>query len=88
MDTNPSKQRQQFYRDYASGQWSMSELCETMGLASKSTVQGHLLGLERRGWVDIVRDADGHSVPRGIVVRGDPLNPWAIHHCATLDIRQ
>ncbi|MBW2579049.1 MAG: helix-turn-helix domain-containing protein [Deltaproteobacteria bacterium] len=28
MDTNPSKQRQQFYRDYASGQWSMSELCD------------------------------------------------------------
>jgi hypothetical protein len=27
MDTNPTKQRQQFYRDYASGQWSMSELC-------------------------------------------------------------
>jgi hypothetical protein len=26
MNTNPSKQRQQFYRDYASGQWSMSEL--------------------------------------------------------------
>ena len=26
MDTNPTKQRQQFYRDYASGQWSMSEL--------------------------------------------------------------
>ena len=24
MDTNPTKQRQQFYRDYASGQWSMS----------------------------------------------------------------
>ncbi len=28
MNTNPSKQRQQFYRDYASGQWSMSELCD------------------------------------------------------------
>jgi transposase len=27
MDTNPKKQRQHFYRDYASGQWSMSELC-------------------------------------------------------------
>ncbi len=27
MHTNPTKQRQQFYRDYASGQWSMSELC-------------------------------------------------------------
>ena len=30
METNAKKQRQQFYRDYASGQWSMSELaCET-----------------------------------------------------------
>ncbi len=27
METDPKKQRQQFYRDYASGQWSMSELC-------------------------------------------------------------
>jgi len=27
METNPKKQRQLFYRDYASGQWSMSELC-------------------------------------------------------------
>ncbi len=28
METNPKKQRQHFYRDYASGQWSMSELCD------------------------------------------------------------
>ncbi len=27
METNPKKQRQHFYRDYASGQGSMSELC-------------------------------------------------------------
>ncbi|MBW2287318.1 MAG: helix-turn-helix domain-containing protein [Deltaproteobacteria bacterium] len=27
METNPKKQRQHCYRDYASGQWSMSELC-------------------------------------------------------------
>jgi transposase len=27
MDTDTKKQRQHFYRDYASGQWSMSELC-------------------------------------------------------------
>ncbi len=25
METNPKKQRQHFYRDYASGQWSMSD---------------------------------------------------------------
>jgi transposase-like protein len=28
METNPKKQRQHFYRDYSSGQWSMSELCD------------------------------------------------------------
>jgi hypothetical protein len=28
MDTNPSKQRQQFYRDRTSGQWSMSKVCD------------------------------------------------------------
>jgi hypothetical protein len=28
METNPKKQRHHFYRDYASGQWSMSELCD------------------------------------------------------------
>ena len=28
MQTNAQKQRQQFHRDYESGQWSMSELCD------------------------------------------------------------
>jgi len=28
METNPKNQRQHFYRDYASGQWPMSELCD------------------------------------------------------------
>ena len=28
METDARKQRQQFYRDYVRGQWSMSELCE------------------------------------------------------------
>ncbi len=28
METDAKRQRQQFYRDYASGQWSMSELCD------------------------------------------------------------
>jgi putative transposase len=28
METDTKKQRQHFYRDYASGQWSMSELCD------------------------------------------------------------
>lgn len=28
METNPTEQRLGFLIDYASGQWSMSELCE------------------------------------------------------------
>ncbi len=28
IETNPAKQRQHEYRDYSSGQWSMSELCD------------------------------------------------------------
>jgi hypothetical protein len=28
MDTNVLEQRSQFVRDFASGHWSMSELCE------------------------------------------------------------
>ncbi len=28
METDAKRQRQQFYRDYVSGQWSMSELCD------------------------------------------------------------
>lgn len=37
MNTNPSKQRQQFYRDYASGQWSMSELCDRYQISDDGT---------------------------------------------------
>ena len=33
METDATKQRQQFYRDYASGQWSMSELCDRYGIS-------------------------------------------------------
>ncbi len=36
MDTNPKKQRQHFYRDYASGQWSMSELCDRYQISRPS----------------------------------------------------
>lgn len=28
METNPKKERQHFYRDFASGRWPMSELCD------------------------------------------------------------
>ena len=32
MDTNVLEQRSQFVRDFASGHWSMSELCERYGV--------------------------------------------------------
>jgi hypothetical protein len=40
MDTNSSKQRQQFYRDYASGQWSMSELCDRHQISMHALLPG------------------------------------------------
>ena len=33
MDTNMSDERARFVRDYASGQWSMTELCERFGVS-------------------------------------------------------
>jgi hypothetical protein len=42
METNPKKQRQHFYRDYASGQWSMSELC---GWHAQDSGPAGLLGI-------------------------------------------
>ena len=36
METNAKKRRQQFYRDYASGQWSMSELCSRYQISRPS----------------------------------------------------
>ena len=39
MDTNPTKQRHQFYRDYASGQWSMSELCDRYQISRPHRIQ-------------------------------------------------
>jgi hypothetical protein len=46
MDTNPTKQRQQFYRDYASGQWSMSELCDRYQISrtTHSIMLGNIRG--------------------------------------------
>jgi len=36
METNPENQRQHFYRDYSSGQWSMSELCDRYQISRPS----------------------------------------------------
>ena len=46
MNTNPTKQRQQFYRDYASGQWSMSELCDRYQISrpTHSIMLGNIRG--------------------------------------------
>ena len=37
METDAKKQRRQFYRDYASGHWSMSELCDRYQRVDDST---------------------------------------------------
>jgi hypothetical protein len=38
METDARKQRQQFYRDYVSGQWSMIELCERYEISRPTTL--------------------------------------------------
>ena len=37
METDAKKQRRQFYRDYASGHWSMGELCDRYQRVDDST---------------------------------------------------
>jgi transposase-like protein len=48
MVTDTKKQRQHFYRDYASGQWSMSELCDRYQISRPAGYK----------WVDRI-EADG-----------------------------
>lgn len=48
METNPTKQRQAFYRDYVSGQWSMSELCRRFQI-SRPTGYKWIERLEHEG---------------------------------------
>jgi len=43
MDTSPTKQRQQFYRDCASGQRSMSGLCERAAVGCATEVDAILV---------------------------------------------
>jgi SOS-response transcriptional repressor LexA len=51
---------------------SMREIAAAVDLAasSLSTVKLHLSILERDGFVGVIRDGSGNSVPRGIQVRG------------------
>ena len=48
METNPTEQRLRFLIDYASGQWSMSELCERYGV-SRPTGYKWLKRVEEEG---------------------------------------
>ena len=41
METDTKKQRQHFYRDDASGQWSMSELCGRYQIARLTAALVH-----------------------------------------------
>ena len=62
METNPKKQRQHFYRDYASGQWSMSELCDRYQISRPTGYK----------WVD--RIEAGEKPSSGACVRARPAS--------------
>jgi hypothetical protein len=53
MDTNPTKQRQQFYRDYASGQWSMSELCDRYQISRPTGYKWVAADQQQLGSIDL-----------------------------------
>jgi len=57
METDARRQRQQFYRDYASGQWSMSELRERYEI-SRPTGYEWIGRIERDG-IKAVGDRPG-----------------------------
>jgi putative transposase len=61
METDARRQRQQFYRDYVSGQWSMSELCERYQV-SRPTGYKWIGRIERDGLKAVV---DRSKKPRG-----------------------
>jgi transposase InsO family protein len=61
METDARRQRQQFYRDYVSGQWSMSELCERYQI-SRPTGYKWVGRIERDGLEAVV---DRSRKPRG-----------------------
>lgn len=68
MDTDARRQRQQFYRDYVSGQWSMSELCERYQV-SRPTGYKWIGRIERDGLKAVV---DRSRKPRGQPNRTPP----------------
>jgi hypothetical protein len=61
MDTNPTKQRQQFYRDYASGQWSMIELCDRYQI-SRPTGYKWVDRIENEGLKTVKDSSSVHGV--------------------------
>ena len=66
METNRSKQRQQFYRDYVNGQWSMNELCWRYQI-SRPTGNKWIDWIEQDG----LRAVDFRFAPKG---RSRPSN--------------
>ena len=70
METDSKKQRQQFYRDYVSGQWSMSELCDRYQI-SRPTGYKWIGRIERDGLKAVVdrsraRRAQSNRTPERI----------------------
>jgi hypothetical protein len=73
MNTNPTRQRQEFYRDYVSGQWSMSERALTEWDAWAEAELARLDGQEdwrpalehaTRGLLETLRALPGHAAIR------------------------
>ncbi len=62
METNPAKQRQHFYRDYSSGQGSMSELCDRYQISRPTGYK----------WVDRI-ESNGLKGAGEIKVQGSDL---------------
>ncbi len=60
METDAKKQRQQFFRDYASGQWSMSELCSRYEI-SRPTGYKWIDRIEKQGPNAVAERSRAHS---------------------------
>lgn len=68
METNVSDERVRFVRDCASGQWSMTELCERYGVSRPTATNGWRVG----------RASPTVATPR-ITVRSDERRPGGAH---------
>jgi hypothetical protein len=64
METNPTEQRLSFLIDYASGQWSMSELCERYRISRPTGSK----------WVKRV-DEEGKRELLGAIAYAEALSP-------------